>query len=218
MRYRGFIIEASEEEDEALVGIYTPEDLNRQFPLEELSLEFGEDIEDMSDQSIAPHVIRHIDTNILELIELQEEARNDVLRHSLGRAISYIESFQTGKELYSILHEEVGLTDEELLSCGFKSLVPYFDKAGYAALIANYMIDKGTSTTETGHRSFSFEDINDRFGVSLPEDKVLLDSIEKALDPSVVAELDTSKDFSLGFYADYCPYIEDGEAPYFADI
>ena len=130
MRYRGFIIEASEEEDEALVGIYTPEDLNRQFPLEELSLEFGEDIEDMSDQSIAPHVIRHIDTNILELIELQEEARNDVLRQSLGRAISFIESFQTGKELYSILHEEVGLTDEELLSRNSLKLASKFCEKG----------------------------------------------------------------------------------------
>lgn len=76
MRYRGFIIETSADEDDVTCNIYTAEDKDQQFPLDEISLTIGEDIDELSDKEILPYAAEYIDKNILDLLQLREEARN----------------------------------------------------------------------------------------------------------------------------------------------
>ena len=76
MRYRGFIIETSADEDDVTCNIYTAEDKDQQFPLDEISLTIGEDIDELSDKEILPYAIEYIDKNILDLLLLREEAHN----------------------------------------------------------------------------------------------------------------------------------------------
>lgn len=211
MRYRGFIIEASADEDVAVCNIFTAEDKDRQFPLDEIFLTIGEDIEELSDQAVLPHAIEHIDKDILDLLQLREEARNSLLYHRLGRAACFIGEFQSGKELYDTLKVQIGLSDDDISKIGFKSLAPFFDKSSYSQTIAEYMIDEGTERTESGNYHFSFAEINERFVTSLPGDEEMLEKIVSSLDSGIVADVDTAEGFDLTFYSDYCPYAEDAE-------
>ena len=211
MRYRGFIIEPSADEDVAICSIFTAEDKDRQFPLDEISLAIGKDNDEQSDQAILPYAIDYIDKNILDLLQLREETRNRLLYQGLWRAVCFIGEFQSGKELYDTLKAHVGLSDDDIRKIGYKSLVPFFDKESYAQTIAGYMIDEGTERTESGNYHFSFAEINERFGTSLPGDKKMLDKIVSSLDSEIVADVNTTEDFDLMFYPDYCPYAEDDE-------
>ncbi|WP_417111535.1 hypothetical protein [Hominenteromicrobium sp.] len=81
----------------------------------------------------------------------------------------------------------------------------------YAQTIAEYLIDEGTDKTHSGNYHFSFTEVNERFGTSLPSDREMLEKIVSSLDSEIVADVDTSEDFDLTFYLDYCPYAEDTE-------
>lgn len=81
----------------------------------------------------------------------------------------------------------------------------------YAQTIAEYLIDEGTDKTHSGNYHFSFAEVNERFGTSLPSDREMLEKIVSSLDSEIVADVDTSEDFDLTFYLDYCPYAEDTE-------
>lgn len=211
MRYRGFIIESSADEDVAICSIFTAEDMNRQFPLDEISLTIGEDIDELSDQAVLPYAIEHIDKNILELLQLREEARNSLLYQGLGRAVCFIGELQSGEKLYDTLKSQIGLSDDDIREIGYKSLVPFFDKSSYAQTIAAYMTDEGTEQTESGNHHFSFTEINERFGTSLPGDHEMMDRIISALDSTIVADVDTTEAFDLTFHLDYCPYAGSDE-------
>ena len=39
----------------------------------------------------------------------------------------------------------------------------------------------------------------------------MMDKIASALDPEIVADVDTTEDFDLMFYLDFCPYAEESE-------
>ena len=208
MRYRGFITEPSTDEQEVVCHIFAAEDTKQQFSLDEIRLTLGEDISELSDRAILPHVIKHIDKNILDFLLLREEARNSILRQGLGRAVCFIGESQSGVELYDTLKDQIGLSDDEIRELGFKSLVPFFDKSSYAQTIAAYMTDEGTEQTESGNHHFSFTEINERFGTSLPGDHEMMDRIISALDSTIVADVDTTEDFDLTFHLDYCPYAE----------
>ena len=211
MRYRGFITEPSTDEQEVVCHIFAAEDTKQQFSLDEIRLTLGEDISELSDRAILPYVIKHIDKNILDFLLLREEARNSILRQGLGRAVCFIGESQSGVELYDTLKDQIGLSDDEIRVLGFKSLVPFFDKSSYAQTIAEYMIDEGTEQTESGNYHFSFAEINERFGTSLPGDREMMDQIVSALDSEIVADADTTEDFDLAFDLDYCPYTENDE-------
>lgn len=81
----------------------------------------------------------------------------------------------------------------------------------YAQTIAEYLIDEGTDKTHSGNYHFSFTEVNERFGTSLLSDREMLEKIVSSLDSEIVADVDTSEDFDLTFYLDYCPYAEDTE-------
>lgn len=112
--------------------IFKAEDTNRQFSLDEIRLKLGEDISELSDQAILPYAIEHIDKNILDFLQLREEARNKILCQSLGRAVCFIGESQSGEELFDTLKDQLGLSEHQIREIGFKSLVPFFDKNSYA--------------------------------------------------------------------------------------
>ena len=124
----------------------------------------------------------------------------------LGRAVCFLGEFQSGEELYDTLTDQIGLTDDEIREIGFKSLAPFFNRDYYAQTIAEYLIDEGTDKTHSGNYHFSFAEVNERFGTSLPGDKEMLEKIVSALDSEIVADVDATEDFDLTFYLDYCPY------------
>ena len=67
----------------------------------------------------------------------------------------------------------------------------------------------GTEHSLSGNYHIEFEDINELFGVSLPDDKEMLDKIVDALDRDIVSDVDVFTDFDLMFYTSYCPNFED---------
>ena len=93
---------------------------------------------------------------------------------------------------------------------GFSSLVPYFDRDDYAQTIANYLIDEGTEDTMSGNLHIPFSEINEKFGVTLPDDEDLLDRIKYCIGESeAVADIETDEDFDLMFHTAFCPGVED---------
>ena len=146
-----------------------------------------------------------------ELEEVLNFNKKSRLADMLGRAVCFLGEFQSGEELYDTLSDQIGLTDDEIREIGFKSLVPFFNRDYYAQTIAEYLIDEGTDKTHSGNYHFSFAEVNERFGTSLPGDKEMLDKIVSSLDSEIVADVDATEDFDLTFYLDYCPYAEDGE-------
>ncbi|MBS6440565.1 MAG: hypothetical protein KH365_07760 [Clostridiales bacterium] len=90
MRYRGFIIETSAEGD-ATCNIFAAEDKDRQFPLDEISLGIGMDIDELSDRDILPYAVEFIDKNILDLLQLREETRNKLLYAAESSTIRSVE-------------------------------------------------------------------------------------------------------------------------------
>lgn len=92
----------------------------------------------------------------------------------LGRAVCFLGEFQSGEELYDTLTDQIGLTDDEIREIGFKSLAPFFNRDYYAQTIAEYLIDEGTDKTHSGNYHFSFAEVNERFGTSLPGDKEMI--------------------------------------------
>lgn len=75
--------------------------------------------------------------------------------------------------------------------------------------IANFLIAEGTNKTLSGNYHISFDEVNERFGTSLPDDEELLEAIVMfCIDSGTIAEMDTTEDFDLVFYLDYCPNAE----------
>lgn len=75
--------------------------------------------------------------------------------------------------------------------------------------IANFLIAEWTSKTLSGNYHISFDEVNERFGTSLPDDEELLEAIVMfCIDSGAIAEMDTTEDFDLMFYLDYCPNAE----------
>lgn len=118
----------------------------------------------------------------------------------LGRAVCFLGEFQSGEELYDTLTDQIGLTDDEIREIGFKSLAPFFNRDYYAQTIAEYLIDEGTDKTHSGNYHFSFAEVNERFGTSLPGDKEMLEKIVSALDSEIVADVDATEDFGNATY------------------
>lgn len=180
-------------------------------PLDSFSLAVGYEIPDGSYDSIAEGLRKYVDDNFLSLKAALAEQKSENFAEKLSRAIVYIKRFDSCEELYSTLQEKIGLSDDEIREIGFASLAPYFDKKKYAQTIAEYLIDVGTEDTTTGNYHIGFDEVNKRFGVSLPDDKELLENIVDSLDKSIVADIDTENDFDLIFYLNYCPMAEGEE-------
>lgn len=59
---------------------------------------------------------------------LQDKAVADRWKHLLEKAVCYIGEYESGEDLYDSLHNEIGMSDEEIKEIGFTSLSEYFDR------------------------------------------------------------------------------------------
>lgn len=226
MRYRGFIITSCFDsgverynretgQDEICDGfycqVYAGDDDMYAEPIDDFCLAVGHEIEDISDASLGMGIRKYVDDMIYQLQEGRNFNKKSHLADMLGRAVCFLGEFQSGEELYDTLTDQIGLSDDEIREIGFKSLVPFFNRDYYAQTIAEYLIDKGTDKKHSGNYHFSFGEINERFGISLPGDTEMLGKIVSNLDSDIVADVDTTEDFNLAFYLDYCPYAHEDE-------
>ena len=83
------------------------------------------------------------------------------------------------------------------------------ERCKLARSIADYMTAEGTKMTRSGSYIFYFDEINQLFGTSLPDDANMVEQITDALDTDIVADADTTEGFDLVFYLDYCPNAEE---------
>lgn len=226
MRYRGFVITSCFDsgierynresgEDELCHGYYCQvyagnDDLYAE-QIDDFCLAAGHEIEDLSDAALSDGIRKYVDGIFRELEEGRIFNKKAHLADMLGRAVCFLGEFQSGEELYDTLTEQIGLSDDEIREIGFKSLAQHFDRDCYAQTIAEFLVDEGTDKTHSGNYHFPFAEINERFGTSLPGDKEMMDKIVSALDSEIVADVDTTEDFDLMFYLDFCPYAEESE-------
>lgn len=81
--------------------------------------------------------------------------------------------------------------------------------------LADALIREGMENTTTGNWTYSFEEINERYGIDLPADEKLLDTISHRLyeQSDSVADFCISEDgVDLDFYYGQCPnYCGDDE-------
>lgn len=226
MRYRGFIITSCFDsgierycresgKDELCNGyycqVYAGNDDMYADQIDDFCLAAGHEIEDLSDAALSDGIRKYVDGMFLELEEGRTFNKKARLADMLGKAVCFIGEFQSSEELYDTLTEQIGLTYDEIREIGFKSLAPFFNRDYYAQTIAEFLLDEGADKTHSGNYHFSFAEINERFGTSLPVDKEMMDKIVSALDSEIVANVDTTDDFDLMFYLDFCPYAEESE-------
>ena len=82
------------------------------------------------------------------------------------------------------------------------------DRCQLARTIAEYMTAEGTEMTRSGSYIFYFDEINQLFGTSLPDDADMVEKITDALDSDIAADADMTEGFDLVFYLDHCPNAE----------
>lgn len=225
MRYRGFEITSTADygitridkvtgENETCKGyyceIYSVDDDNYANLFDSFCLAQGHEIPDCSYSSLVEGIARYVDGYYNELEEAKSDAQSNRNHELLGRALCWLDENECGPKLYLTLSEVLGMKDEEINAMGFSSLVPYFDRDDYAQTIANYLIDEGTEDTMSGNLHIPFSEINEKFGVTLPDDDDLLDRIKYCIGESeAVADIETNEDFDLMFHTVFCPNIED---------
>ena len=225
MKYRGFDIRtvdaidllrynAATDDNELCHGVYCEvynvSDDGLTERLDDFTLAEGYEIPDCSAAEIEKAISDYVDEHIIPMEYYRADALADRRNHLIGRLVSWIGEEQQGRELYDTLSAYIGMTDEEICSCGFKSLVPYFDQDEYAQTIADEMIRIGTDNTTDGGWIFLYEYIGEKFGVDLDTNHTLLDKIcrELSANEDIVAAVDVhNRGFEITFNADYCPYI-----------
>lgn len=85
--------------------------------------------------------------------------------------------------------------------------------------IAKYIVETGTKETTTGNYIFEFDEINERFGVNIPDDENLYYDIIDALYEyaDMIGEIEDPlkrRAFDIVFYLENCPNAEDFDDNY----
>lgn len=185
--------------------------------LETFSLAVGFNVPDLSMEQIEKAIRDHVDKHNMFINLGRNEAlaeRRSILVGMLASRLG--ESLEPG-ELYDLLSENVGMTDEEIRACGYMSLAPFFNRPTYAQTIAEYMIHVGTENTTTGNWHFGFDSINERFGLDLKNDEDMVELIREELykQGDILSDVDIyDDDFDLMFYLDYCPFSDRDDPVY----
>ncbi len=180
----------------------------------DFTLAEGHEIPDITDRAVEKAIRDYVDEHILGLDCVKNEVITERKNDLVGKLVSWIGEEQAGEELYDTLSDYIGMTDDEIRACGFKSLVPYFNKAEYAQTIAEYMIFTATDNTTTGNWHFTFEELGDRYAVNLSKDSEMVDMITDELNKNgeMISELEVyGKEFDITFYLDYCPFAREEE-------
>ena len=229
MEYRGFHIDHSvptvvdrwnpaTHKVEPCVGyqceVYDVRDRDRNDCLETFPLAVGHELKDISTENVERAIRNHIDEHAMYLDLMRNEVSVDGRNFLLGiLACSLGVNLEDG-ELYDLLSENIGMTDDEIRLCGLQRLAPFFDRETYAYTIAKYMIQRGTESTTTGNWHFGFDDLSERFGIDLKNDSQMVELIEQALwdQGEILSQIDIfDDDFDLMFYLNYCPFSDRDE-------
>ena len=158
MRYRGFIITSTPDsgierydrqssQDVLCNGyycqIYDGDDDQYANQLDDFCIAEGHEIKDCSYGELERGIARYVDDHYDDLVEEQQYYFAKRQSELIGRLVCWIGETESGEELYHTLSEVVGMKDDEIRAAGFTSLVPYFNREGYAQTIVEYLIDEG---------------------------------------------------------------------------
>jgi hypothetical protein len=182
--------------------------------LDTFSLAVTREIPDLRTEHVEKAIREYVDEHNMYLNLGRNESIVDRRTILIGRLVSRLGESLEPAELYDLLSENVGMTDEEIRACGYRSLAPYFDRSAYAQTIAEFMIHRGTENTTTGNWHFDFDAIDERFGLDLKNDEEMVELIRQELykQGDIVSEVDIyDNDFDLMFYLNYCPYSDRDE-------
>jgi hypothetical protein len=229
MEYRGFHIDHSvptvvdrwnpaTRKVEPCVGyqceVYDVRDRDRNDCLETFPLAVGHELKDISTENVERAIRNHIDEHAMYLDLMRNEVSVERRNFLIGILACRLGVNLEDGELYDLLSENIGMTDDEIRRCGLQRLAPFFDRATYAYTIAKYMIQRGTESTTTGNWHFGFDDLSERFGIDLKNDSQMVELIEQALwdQGEILSQIDIfDDDFDLMFYLNYCPFSDRDE-------
>lgn len=229
MEYRGFHIDHSvptvvdrwnpaTRKVEPCVGyqceVYDVRDRDRNDCLETFPLAVGHELKDISTENVERAIRNHIDEHAMYLDLMRNEVSVERRNFLIGILACRLGVNLEDGELYDLLSESIGMTDDEIRLCGLQRLAPFFDRETYAYTIAKYMIQRGTESTTTGNWHFGFDDLSERFGIDLKNDSQMVELIEQALwdQGEILSQIDIfDDDFDLMFYLNYCPFSDRDE-------
>ena len=229
MEYRGFHIDHSvptvvdrwnpaTRKVEPCVGyqceVYDVRDRDRNDCLETFPLAVGHELKDISTENVERAIRNHIDEHAMYLDLMRNEVSVERRNFLIGILACRLGVNLEDGELYDLLSENIGMTDDEIRLCGLQRLAPFFDRETYAYTIAKYMIQRGTESTTTGNWHFGFDDLSERFGIDLKNDSQMFELIEQALwdQGEILSQIDIfDDDFDLMFYLNYCPFSDRDE-------
>ena len=197
--------------------IYDVHDTDHAECLDTFQLLIDQDIPNLHEESIEKAIRNHVDSNVMRLDLCRNEVLVERKNALIGELASRLGMTLQADELYDLLSENVGMTDDEIRACGFQSLASHFDRGAYAQTIAEHMIQVGTEYTTTGNWHFDFDTIRARFGVDLTRDAEMVSLIEDALydKGEILSQIDIyDNEFDLMFYLNYCPYSDRDDPVY----
>jgi hypothetical protein len=194
--------------------VYDVRDRDRNDCLETFPLAVGHELKDISTENVERAIRNHIDEHAMYLDLMRNEVSVERRNFLIGILACRLGVNLEDGELYDLLSENIGMTDDEIRLCGLQRLAPFFDRETYAYTIAKYMIQRGTESTTTGNWHFGFDDLSERFGIDLKNDSQMVELIEQALwdQGEILSQIDIfDDDFDLMFYLNYCPFSDRDE-------
>lgn len=180
-------------------------------PLDTFHLILGDPLRSLDQDELEEWMVREADKSIDNWHRAEAEDKVERKNELIGRLVCYLGESEQGRDLYNTLHDEIGMTDNEIHECGFDSLAEYFDRPAYAQTIAEWLIRTGTENTSSGNWIIGFDEVTERFGVDLSTDDELLDAVSDCLNRSeaILDFYTDNEEFDINFGLRYCPFAED---------
>lgn len=193
-------------------------DSNNNWSLTSDCIALDGDFRSYSQTEIENRARKYIDQEIEPLVAKRKSAESERKNVFLDKLIQSIKGKGQREELSDErLYDKltaIGMTPLDIVACGHKELVPFFDKEAYAKTIADQLIFRGAENTSEGNWIFYFDEIEDQFGVDLDADKEMLDLIEDALNEQGDTLSDIQiydRQIDLMFYLVHCPCVDASE-------
>lgn len=227
--YRGFLVQAKEKKfpmrtdsirypspvSKAEISVF---DSNSNRLLMSPCIVLDRDFRSYSQTEIENRARKYIDQEIKLLGYRKNRADSERKNAFLDKLIQSIEGkgqreALSGKLLYDKLRA-IGMTPLDIIACGHKELVPFFDRKTYAKTIADQLIFYGTDSTSEGNWIFDFDEIEDHFGVDFDADKEMMNLVKDALEEQgdTLSDIQIyNRQIDLMFYLVHCPYVADFE-------
>ena len=228
IRYRSFLIEVEPiyEPDDNLTAVqscnryvchfFADADIERKYELDSVPVVVGREIPEFSEKLIYDFIRKYIDSDLYYYQTKRSEQIERLLADKLGKVVCLLHKTHAELELYNILRDEIGLSDDWIRAIGFVSLLPFFDRKEYANSIALWLMDEGSRDYYRESYEVSFDTINKRYGVQLPQDRELLEEIVSHMNPDIVDDVQTEHGFKIKFNVQARPidtYLESSLCP-----